>query len=326
MEFTQIPNIEQKASRVALGTWSIGGWLWGGSDDKDSIKTILRALEKGINVIDTAPVYGFGHAEKLVGKALKEFGSRDNVIIATKAGINWENQKPFRDCSKNRLQQEIEDSLKRLDVEAIDLYQIHWPDPNTPIEEAAEFMKGLLDQGKIRAVGVSNFSPEEMDIFRQISPLHSCQPPYNLFEREIEESALFYCLKNRIAVLGYGALCRGLLSGKMSKDRSFEGDDLRQKDPKFQEPRFSEYLEAACRLEEWAEKKHGRPLIAVAVRWMLDKRVNIALWGARKPKQIDDVDSVWGWKLKEDDFAEIDHIIFETIKQPVGPEFMAPPS
>ncbi len=326
MEFTHIPNINNKISRVGLGTWAIGGWMWGGTDEKDAIATIHRALDLGVNLIDTAPVYGFGVSEEIVGKALKQYGKRDKIIIATKVGLSWKNQKVYRDARKETVVKEIEASLKRLQVDFIDLYQLHWPDPLTPISETAQALKQLLKEGKIRAVGVSNFSIEQMDEFQKYSPLHSLQSPFNLFERNIEKKELAYCMQKSIATLGYGSLCRGLLSGKMEKTRQFKGDDLRKVDPKFQEPNYSAYLRCAKRLAEWAQQKYQKPLLALAFRWSLDKGINIGLWGARNPQQMEGIETIWGWKLKETDFIEIDQILKETIPSPIGPEFMAPPN
>lgn len=326
MEFTNIPNLNQKISRVGLGTWAIGGWMWGGTDEKNAIATIHRALDLGINLIDTAPVYGFGVSEEIVGKALKLYGKREQIIIATKVGISWKNQGVYRDARKEVVIKEIEASLKRLQVDFIDVYQLHWPDPLTPIAETAEALKHLLDRGKIGAIGVSNFSVEQMNQFQKYAPLHSLQSPFNLFERETEKKQLAYSIQKGLATLGYGSLCRGLLSGKMDKSRSFKGDDLRKIDPKFAEPRYSDYLHCAKKLEKWALEAHRKPLLALAVRWALDKGINIALWGARNPGQMDGLETIWGWKLKDADFSEIDQILQETIPSPIGPEFMAPPS
>lgn len=326
MEFTTIPNLKQKVCRVGLGTWAIGGWMWGGTDEKDAISTIIKALDRGINLIDTAPAYGFGESEEIVGKALKQYGKRESVVIATKVGLSWQNEKVFRDSRKQRIKKEIDDSLRRLQVDYIDLYQVHWPDPLTPIFETAEAMKELLDQGKIKAIGVSNYSVDQMDNFRKKAPLHSDQQPFNIFEKEIENNALEYCLKHKIAILGYGPLCRGLLTGKLKIDTDFKGDDLRKIDPKFRPPRYEEYLKCVDFLNDWAKQKYKKSVISLAVRWVLDKGINIALWGARKPSQLDLIDTVWGWKLTADDLREIDQIVAETIPNPVGPEFMAPPS
>ncbi len=326
MEFTKIQNINIKVSRVGLGTWAMGGWMWGGTDEKEAIATIHRALDLGVNLIDTAAVYGFGTSEEIVGKALKLYGKRQNIVIATKGGVSWKDQKVFRDGRKETLKKEIELSLKRLQVDTIDLYQLHWPDPLIPIQESAEALHQILKEGKIRAVGVSNLSSAQMDEFRKHSPLSALQSPYNLFEREIEDKELAYCQKNGIATLGYGSLCRGLLSGKMDQHKKFEGDDLRKVDPKFQEPRFSEYLRCTKKLEKWAKEKHNKSLLALAIRWVLDKGISVALWGARRPDQMDGVEEISGWKLTPADMAEIDQILLESIRSPVGPEFMAPPS
>ena len=326
MEFTNIPHIKQKVSRVALGTWAIGGWMWGGTDEQKAIAAIHRALDLGINIIDTAPVYGFGQSEEIVGKAIKQYGNRDKIIIATKAGLAWENQHLYRDSSRARIHKEIKDSLKRLQVDYIDIYQVHWPDVDHPISETAATLKELLDAGTIRAIGVSNYAEDQMAEFRKVAPLHVNQLPFNLFERELEKSVLAYCQKNGLATLGYGPLCRGLLSGKMGKHTTFQGDDMRKKmDPKFQPPRYTEYLNAVERLQSWVQRKHQRSLLALAIRWVLDKGINTALWGARTPEQLAAIDSLWDWKLNSEDFKEIDQILAETILHPIGPEFMAPP-
>jgi aryl-alcohol dehydrogenase-like predicted oxidoreductase len=208
MELTEIPGTSLKVSPVAIGTWAIGGWMWGGTDEAESVATIRTAFEHGINLVDTAPVYGFGRSEEIVGKAIAESGLRSDVLIATKVGLQWEGGKVSRNASRARIMREIEDSLRRLRTDYIDIYQIHWPDPLITIEETAEAIHVLFAQGKIRAIGVSNFSVSQMERFRGVAPLHVLQPPYNLFERGIEADLLPYCRENRIALLGYGALCR----------------------------------------------------------------------------------------------------------------------
>jgi aryl-alcohol dehydrogenase-like predicted oxidoreductase len=325
MEFVNIPGTSIRASRIGLGTWAIGGWMWGGSDEREAIKTIHAALDTGINLIDTAPVYGFGHSEEIVGKALAMDNRRKGAIIATKAGLDWKNGKPFRNARKARLVEEVENSLRRLQTDAIDLYQVHWPDPNTPISEVAEAMGALHRAGKIRAIGVSNFSPAQMDEFRKVAPLHTAQPPYNLFERAIDSDVLPYCQDHDIVVLAYGSLCRGLLAGRMSETSQFTGDDLRKSDPKFQAPRFVQYLAAVKQLDHIA-KRFGRRVIHLAVRWVLDRnKMNIALWGARRAEQLSPIGDALGWQIDSKVMAEIDQVLRETIKDPVGPEFMAPP-
>jgi len=321
---TEIPGTSLKVSPVAIGTWAIGGWMWGGTDEAESVATIRTALEHGINIVDTAPVYGFGRSEEIVGRAIAEGRLRSDVVIASKAGLQWDGGKVSRNASRARILREIEDSLRRLRTDYIDIYQVHWPDPLVTIEETADAMHALFKQGKIRAIGVSNFSVLQMQRFRQVAPLHVLQPPYNLFERGIEADLLPYCRKNKIATLGYGALCRGLLSGRMKADTVFDGDDLRRTDPKFLQPRFAQYVAAVQRLDRLAQR-FGKRVIHLAVRWMLDQGITTALWGARHPGQLQPVDEVTGWSLDASARAEIDLILRETITDPVGPEFMAPP-
>ncbi|HJX36153.1 MAG TPA: aldo/keto reductase [Dehalococcoidales bacterium] len=323
---TTLNDTTLTASRIALGTWSIGGWMWGGSDEQDAINTIHAALDHGINLIDTAPVYGFGHAEEIVGKALALNGRRDRALIATKVGLDWRDGKVFRDSTGARIRKEIEDSLRRLRTDHIDIYQVHWPDPWVPVEETAAVLAELRQEGKIRAIGVSNYTPEQMTAFGKAAPVHTVQPPYNLFERAIENDVLPYAQQAGITVLAYGALCRGLLTGKVTASSRFEGDDLRKIDPKFKEPRFSQYLAAVTALDRFARERYGKTVLALAVRWILDQGETIALWGARRPEQLAPVDEVMGWSLDAAAMGEIDRILLQYIKDPVGPEFMAPPA
>jgi aryl-alcohol dehydrogenase-like predicted oxidoreductase len=326
METTDVSGTSLEVSRVALGTWAIGGWMWGGTDDARSVATIREALEHGINIIDTAPVYGFGHSEEIVGKALAEGKLRSRTVIASKVGLEWRDGGVFRNSSRDRILREIDDSLRRLQTDVIDIYQVHWPDPKVPIEETAETMHMLLREGKIRAIGCSNFSVAEMDRFRQVAPLHVVQSPYNMFERAIEADILPYCLDHGITTLGYGALCRGLLSGRMRADTTFDGDDLRRNDPKFQSPRFGQYLDAVEQLERLAAHRYGKHVIHLAVRWMLDQGIDVALWGARRPDQLRPVDEIGGWRVDDAGRAAIERILHDAITDPVGPEFMAPPA
>ncbi len=285
MEHMNIPGTDLSPSRIGLGTWAMGGWMWGGTDEERSIRTICAALERGITLIDTAPAYGQGRSEEIVGKAVARWGRRDRVVLATKVGLEWRNGEVARNATRARIRQEIADSLKRLRTDYVDLYQVHWPDPLVPIEETAETLHALYREGRIRAIGVSNYSPEQMDLFRQVAPLHAAQPPYNLLEREAEERVLPYCLWHGIATLTYGALCRGLLSGRMRADTRFGGDDLRRTDPKFQPPRYAQYLRAVATLEHLARARYERSVLALAVRWVLDQPgVQVALWGARSPE------------------------------------------
>jgi len=326
IEYTRLGESAIPVSRICLGTWAIGGWMWGGTEEDESIRTIRTALDKGVNFIDTAPVYGFGRSEEIVGKALKGYVPRDQVVVATKAGLEWNDKgKVFRNSSRARILKEVEDSLRRLQTDYIDLYQVHWPDPLVPIEETAAVMAALLKEGKIRALGVSNYNAEQLEVFRRVAPLHSVQPPYNLFERQIEEAILPYATNHGLAILAYGSICRGLLSGRMKPGTRFEGDDLRQFDPKFRKPRFSQYLAAVSELDELAQHKHGRRVLELAVRWVIDRGA-IALWGARHPQQLEPLSGIFGWSLSKQDFKDIDDILQRHITKPVGPEFMAPPA
>ncbi|MFW6019730.1 MAG: aldo/keto reductase [Bacteroidales bacterium] len=326
METTKLHNIDLPASRIGLGTWAIGGWMWGGTDEKMSIKTIHKALDKGINVIDTAPVYGFGTSEKIVGKALKQYGNRDHVILTTKVGLDWLNNKVYRNSSWKRVRQEVENSLKRLQTDYIDVYMVHWPDPLVPFNETAEVMNNLMKEGKIRSIAVSNYDAKQMEIFSHTAPIHVAEPPYNMFEREIEKDIIPHCKNNDIKLFTYGAICRGLLSGKMMPETTFHGDDLRKVDPKFQKKRYEMYLNAVSTLDEFAKEHFKKNVIHLAIRWVLDKGIDVALWGARRPDQMDIVSEVMDWQLSATDMTAIDNLLNQTIDKPVGPEFMAPPT
>lgn len=324
MELISIGNSGVTTSRVGLGTWAIGGWMWGGTDEARSIATIRAAVEQGITLIDTAPVYGFGRSEEIVGRALAG-GLRDRVTIATKVGIAWRDGKPYRDGRRQRVVREIEDSLRRLRTDVIDLYQVHWPDLQTPLEETARALEDLLRQGKIRAIGVSNFSPRQMESFRAVATLDAVQPPYNLFEREIEADVLPYAAATGLTVLSYGALCRGLLSGRMRADTTFDEGDLRRVDPKFQGTRFRHYVAAVEQLATLARERFDRSVLALAVRWVLDQGPTIALWGARSPEQLRAIHEIEGWRIDDATKRDIDSILQRYILDSAPPTFMAPP-
>jgi aryl-alcohol dehydrogenase-like predicted oxidoreductase len=327
MEYIDIADTGVRASRVGLGAWAIGGWMWGGTEEHEAIATIHSAIDRGITLVDTAAVYGYGNSEEIVGKALAG-GRRAKAVIATKVALDWtDDGKVFRNGTAARIEKEIEDSLRRLQTDYIDIYQVHWPDTLTPIAETAGAMKRLLDAGKIRAIGVSNYSAQQMAEFQAVAPLHTSQPPLNLFEREAEREVLPYCAEHGIVGMTYGALCRGLLSGRVTRERAFEGDDLRGRDPKYQEPRLSQYLDAVAQLDALARERYGKRVIDLAVRWLLEvPGVGVALWGARKPSQLDDVEGAMGFSIDAATLAEIDAIIARTVHDPVGPEFMAPPT
>jgi aryl-alcohol dehydrogenase-like predicted oxidoreductase len=326
MEKTEIRDLPLPASRIGLGTWAMGGFQWGGTDDDESVRTIHAALDLGINLIDTAPAYGFGHSEEVVGRAIAERGGRDRVLLATKAGLERRGDALYRNSSRKQLFDEIEVSLARLRTDYIDLYQIHWPDFETSYEETAEALLDLQRAGKVRAVGVSNYSIEAMERFSSVTPLATAQPPLNLFERQAQADILPWCRRNGVSTLTYGALCRGLLGGAIDENTEFAGDDLRKTDPKFQPPRFAQYLEAVRLLEEFAHTRYDRGVLALAVRWVLDQPgVSVALWGCRHPHELAPLGDVIGWHLDPEALSYIDEVVTRSVRDPVGPEFMAPP-
>ncbi len=326
MERKTIETLGRTASRIGLGTWSIGGWMWGGTDESDAIKTIHAALDKGINLIDTAPIYGFGHAEEIVGSALADHGNRDKIILVTKVGLEWDdNENVRRNSTPERINFEIDESLRRLQTDYIDLYLVHWPDPSTDFAATAGALEKLKTTGKVRHVGVSNYDPQQMDAFRRGCAIDMLQPPYNLLEREIEEEIIPYCKRESIPLMTYGVLCRGLLTGTMTADREFHGDDLRKQDPKFQQPLFDRYLAAVNRLDQFARENYNRQAIHLAVRWVLDQGIDIALWGARRPSQLDAAHDAIGFTLDKSARTEMVRFITQSLGEEVGPEFMAPP-
>ncbi|MCU0573782.1 MAG: aldo/keto reductase [Syntrophobacteraceae bacterium] len=325
MEMTSFGTTDLKVSRIVLGTWVTGGWAWGGADDKASRAAILRSLELGVNFIDTAPVYGFGKSEKLVGQAIKEWGRRDSVVVATKCGLEWDEKERIRRNSKpERIRTEVEDSLARLGIDRIDLYQIHWPDPQTPFEDSMDAMVRLREEGKIGWIGLSNFQPEQIRACLDTGTVHSLQPPYNVFEREADREILPFCMASQIATLVYGGLCRGLLTGKFTGGEEFPRGDLRRGDPKFKPDRFKQYVKAVGEIGRIASS-YGKTPAQFALRWALQQPgVTCVIAGARAPVQAEDNTGISGWAISEDDLRKVDHILTKHIKTPVGPEFMAP--
>jgi aryl-alcohol dehydrogenase-like predicted oxidoreductase len=328
MDLIRYGNTDLDVSTVVLGTWVTGGWMWGGADEQDSLNTIHRALDLGINFIDTAPVYGFGRSEEIIGKALRQHPGAESVVIATKCGLEWDPEQRYirRNSSPARIHQEVDDSLTRLGRDRIDFYQIHWPDPNTPFEETMATLLKLREIGKIRHIGLSNFNCQQVMACQQTVPIQSLQPPFNLFERVAAEELLPYCQAQGIATLVYGGLCRGLLSGKFAGNESFPKGDLRRADPKFKPDRFKQYVNAVAQLKKLAEK-YGRSMAQFALRWTLQQPgVTTVIAGARTPKQVEDNAGVSGWQIEKDDLIRVDTIVAKNIKTPVGPEFMAPRS
>jgi aryl-alcohol dehydrogenase-like predicted oxidoreductase len=327
MEYAQLGSSGLRVSRIGLGTWAIGGWAWGGTNEQDSVRTIRQALEMGVNLIDTAPVYGFGLSEEFVGKAVREYGRRDEVILATKCGIEWDETKTklWRNSTPERIRKEVEDSLRRLGTDYIDLYQIHWPDPESPIELAAETFRKLHEEGKIRAIGVSNYSVEQMETWRQAAPLHSNQPQLNLFEDHLKDTVFRYCADHGIGTLTWGTLAHGLLTGKFTESTTFPEDDFRSKRQMFKPPYFKQYLDAVEKLKVFAAER-GKTVAQLAVRWTLEQPgVTVALWGARRPDQLGELTGAVDWSLSREELVEIDRIIAETVTNPVPPRKNAGP-
>jgi aryl-alcohol dehydrogenase-like predicted oxidoreductase len=260
---------------------------------------------------------------------MREHGKRESFYVATKGGLDWKagpgRNGVYADSTSVRLRRELEDSLRRLGTDFIDLYQVHWPDPLVPIAETAELLAGFQREGKVGAIGVSNFSVAQMEEFRIVAPLATNQPPYNLFERQIDADVLPWCEQNHVAVLTYSSLCRSLLGGRLARGTIFPEGDIRCVDPKFQEPRFSQYLNAVEKLAEFARAHFGKTVLELAVRWVLDRPgVSVALWGAKRPGQLDAAQGVLGWRLDEPAMAEIGRIVAETVTGPVGPEYLTP--
>ncbi len=303
-----------RVSRIVQGTWVTGGWAWGGSDEKTALGAIVTALESGINFIDTAPVYGFGRAEEIVGKAIKIYGRREDLVIATKGGLEWENggKRIWRNSKPERLKEEVDHSLKRLNIDVIYIYQIHWPDEKTPFEDSMEMLLKLREEGKIRFIGLSNFSPAQIERCRQVGPVHCVQPPYNMFERDAEKDVLPYCVEHNIPTLVYGGLCRGLLTGKFRGTESFPKGDLRRHDPKFKPPYFKRYVEVIEQIREKInpEKKYGKTMAQFALRWALQRPgVTTVIAGARTPEQARENCGALGWKIEPEDMAMIEEIL-----------------
>lgn len=311
---------------IGLGTWVLGEFMWKG--DTEPFETIEAALDGGINLIDTAPVYGKGRSEELVGDALGELGAREDVFLATKCGLQWEGDAVWRNSRPDRLQHEIKQSLERLAVDKIDLYQIHWPDHDVPFEESVDVLEDFRSKGLIRYIGLSNYNLDEIKQAQDGGTIDFLQPPYNLFEREVEESILPFCKEHKIDTLVYGSLCRGLLTGKYGTpdDVELEDGDIRNNDPKFTDCK-DDYIEAVNEIENYLRKRgHDEQLAAMMLRWTAEQSgVTTALVGARNPKQARSNANALNVILSDDEIDRIRAIADEVIENPVGPEFMAPP-
>jgi aryl-alcohol dehydrogenase-like predicted oxidoreductase len=298
-------------TRVGFGAWAIGGggydWGWGTQDDEDSIAAIHRALELGVNWIDTAAQYGFGHSEEVVGRALA--GLTERPYVFTKGGQpEGPDRTTIQSLRRDSLRRELEGSLERLALDAIDLYQIHWPIPRQEIEEGWSTLVELKDEGLVRHIGVSNFSVEQLRRIEQIAPVETLQPPYSLIARQVEEEILPFADREGIGVIVYSPMGSGMLTGAMTRERitALPDDDWRKRDPRFQEPGLSEHLALVTRLREVADR-HETSVGAVAVAWTLTNRtVDGAIAGFRRPDQVDPIVGAANLELDDDDLATIE--------------------
>lgn len=318
MQTRKLGYTDLHLTTMGLGTWAIGGggwqWSWGSQDDAASIAALQRGLELGINWIDTAAAYGLGHAEEIVGKAVA--GRRDQVMVATKCSLVWEEGSPNISgrLKADSVRREAEASLRRLQVEVIDLYQIHWPNPDDDIEEGWGAIAGLIQEGKVRYGGVSNFNLEQLKRVQAIHPVASLQPPYSMLERDVERELLPYCAANNIGVIVYSPMQTGLLTGKFTRERiaSLPADDWRKdRNPHFQEPALSANLTLIEGLRPIAER-HGKSVAQLAIAWVLRRpEVTGAIVGVRRPSHIEETVGAGDWNLSPEVIAEIDELLAE---------------
>jgi aryl-alcohol dehydrogenase-like predicted oxidoreductase len=316
MRYTRLGRTDLRVSAICFGTWSFGG-DWGGVREEESRAAVRKALELGINFFDTAQAYGFGEGEKMLGDALKPEikNGREEIILATKGGLRPEGPR-FRDSSSGWLRRGLEESLRNLGTEYVDLYQVHFPDPQTPFEETAEVMDEFVREGKARYVGVSNYDAEQMRGFEKRRKIDTLQPPYHLFRRDIEKEVLPYCREHGIGVLVYGPLAHGLLSGKMAPDQRFAEDDWRAESDLFRGENFRRNLEKVEELKRFAEER-GYTVAQLAVAWTLaNPDVDVAIVGARSPDQIEGTAPAAELRLSEEDLREIEEIMRGAV--PVG--------
>lgn len=314
METRRFGKTDLQITPIGFGAWAIGGgeWVggWGPQDDDESIAAINRALDLGMNWIDTAPAYGLGRSEQVVARALK--GRSERPYVFTKCGIRWrEDRSIHNSLTAESVRHECEDSLRRLETDAIDLYQVHWPDPEPEIEEGWAALAKLKQEGKIRHIGVSNFSIEQMERVSRIAPVETLQPPYSLVRPEVQEEILPYCREQDIGVIVYSPMMSGLLTGKMTRERieNMPEDDHRRNDAEFNEPRLSRNLQLVELIRSIGER-HGRSPGEVAIAWTLrNPAVSGAIVGARRPDQVDGIVGAAELELSDDDLSEIDRFL-----------------
>jgi aryl-alcohol dehydrogenase-like predicted oxidoreductase len=309
-------NSDLRITPIGYGAWAIGGgnweYAWGAQDDDDSIRTIHRALDSGINWIDTAAIYGLGHSEEIVGKAIQS--RSEKPLVFTKCSMRWHSDRSiYRSLKKESLQEEVENSLRRLGVDTIDLYQIHWPDPDAEIEEGWETLARLQGQGKVRYIGVSNFNVGQLKRAQAIAPITSLQPPYSLLRRDIEKEILPFCQQNNIGVINYSPMVSGLLTGKMTAERiqNLPADDWRRRSPNFNDPKLSRNLALVELLKEIGQS-HGVEPGVVAIAWTLrHPAITAAIVGARRPDQVDGVLPAVTFRLSDEETSRIEEWLAE---------------
>lgn len=315
MRYAQFGETDLQVSSIAFGTWQAGG-EWGSTDVQELEGAIRKALDLGVNFFDTAQGYGFGAAEQVLGKALEPElkQRRESVVLATKGGLRMdESDGLVRDSSPGWLRQGVEDSLRYLGTDYIDLYQIHWPDPDVPFSETAGALEEMVTEGKIRYVGASNFDAEQMAEFEQTRKLDGLQPPYHLFRREIEGDILPYCERNGVGVLVYGPLAHGLLSGKMSEDTQLDEDDWRAGSPLFQGENFRRNLEKVDELKQFAAER-GITVAQLAVAWTLaNPAVDVAIVGGRRPDHIEGTAPAGDIELPDENLRRIGEIMQDAV-------------
>jgi aryl-alcohol dehydrogenase-like predicted oxidoreductase len=311
MDRVRLGRTGLQVSPIAFGAWQLGG-EWGDFDEPEAIAAVRHARELGVNLFDTAQAYGFGASERFLARALRHEldAHRDDLVIATKGGLRLAEDGLVRDSSRSWLRRGVEESLRALGVDYIDIYQVHWPDPNVAFEDTAEALGELVQEGKIRHVGVSNFDGEEMAEFSRTRPVETLQPPYSLLHRAIEEDALPYCLEHDVGVLVYGPLAHGLLTGGIDEETKFAPDDWRAESPDFDGEAFERSLEAVRELSEFAREALGCSVAQLAIAWVLaNPAVDVALVGARHPGHIADSVAAAELELNDGDLEEIDRIM-----------------
>ncbi len=311
MEYRKLGRTDYLVSVICLGTWAFGGdaW-WGYQEDKDSFAVLEEALSGGVNFIDTAPVYGRGRSEKVIGEFIKRNNNRRKITLATKIGLSWQGRKVFPDLNPDKMRREIDESRKRLNTDYIDLYQVHWPDENTPIGKIAEVMLEFLRKGWIRAIGVSNYSVEQMKEFLKYAPLTVLQPPYNMFLRDIERDIVPFCRENNISIISYTPLHSGILTGKFFFSNKPVPNDLsRQTKPDLKEPLFSLNKEILAEIKNIADK-YGKTLTQFVINWNFSQPgITSAIVGARKKGQVrENIGSV-GWEISREDQRKVNDIL-----------------